>query len=89
MADTSSGPSNAWVPGEWYLVVRCKACDKAFIFVHDKDAKIASGAVRLQSTGSTFSIKCPSATCGKVQDYTREEIQSVRAGSGGGELPSF
>jgi hypothetical protein len=77
------------VPGEWYLVVRCKACNESFVFVHDKDAKIASGAVRLRSTGDTFKIKCSRKPCAEVRDYAREEMRSVRGSSHGGELPGF
>lgn len=41
MPDTPD-PTKSWVPGEWYLVTRAKACNKRFMYAHDPLGKIAS-----------------------------------------------
>ena len=68
----------AWVPGEWYLVIRCKACSKRFMYAHDPLGKIASGAVRIDipGDGSILAI-CP--LCKGERRYTRQDLDSVQA----------
>ena len=71
-------PTKSWVPGEWYLVIRCKACSKRFMYAHDPLAKIASGAVRIDIPGDgSISAVCPS--CNRTRRYTRQDIDSVQA----------
>src|SRR5215813_3457141 len=71
-------PTKSRVPGEWYIVATCKACQQDNVLAHDKDAKVASGAVRLgiQDDGQV-NVKC--STCGQTQSYGRDEIKSIQA----------
>lgn len=71
-------PTRTWVPGEWYIVVTCKACHRGTVLAHDKDAKVASGAVRLQiRADGQVSVKC--SACGQTRPYSRDEIKSIQA----------
>ena len=71
-------PTSAWVPGEWYLVIRCKACNKRFMYAHDPLGKIASGAVRIDIPGDgSIAAVCP--RCHRKRRYTRQDIDSVQA----------
>jgi len=77
IAEETPDPAKNWVPGEWYLVVTCKACAQRFVLAHDPKSKVASGGVRLSiEEGGPAKIKCP---CGQTREYTRDEIKSVQA----------
>jgi hypothetical protein len=75
---TPPDPTTAWVPGEWYVVLRCKACNKRFMHAHDPLGKIASGAVRIEIPGDgSFPAVCP--LCKSARRYTRGDLDSVQA----------
>ena len=75
---TPTDPMKSWVPGEWYLVVRCKACHKRFMHAHDPLGKIASGAVKIEIPGDgSILATCP--LCHGKNRYTRSDIDSVQA----------
>ena len=77
MADTSD-PTKSWVPGEWYLVIRCKPCNKRFMYAHDPLGKIASGAVKIDIPGDgAILATCP--VCKGKRRYTRPDLDSVQA----------
>ena len=70
-------PAAEWVPGEWYVVARCKRCLDDFAMAHDPDAKIASGIVTLQAENDRFQLACPA--CKHSAAYSRSELRSVQA----------
>lgn len=78
MAENKPDPTKSAAPGEWYLVVSCKGCGRNTVLAHDKDAKIASGAVRVQiSDHGRINVKC--SACGEMHSYIQKEITSVQA----------
>jgi hypothetical protein len=75
---TPPDPTKSWIPGEWYLIIRCKACNKRFMYAHDPLGKIASGAVKIDIEGDgSMPAVCP--LCKSTRRYAREDIDSVQA----------
>lgn len=77
MSDARDPTKNS-LRGEWYLVVQCKACDKGTVLAHDKDAKVASGVVKIRvEDDGQINVQC--SACGETRAYSRHEIRSVQA----------
>lgn len=73
----SDSPAEKRIPGEWYVVARCKGCQNDIVVVHDADAKIASGLVALQPDDGLFQLTC--RACQHAASYQRSELRSVHA----------